>query len=234
MAAPFSKPSMKKPTVALPPRRGRVKAQIFEGIAEIVVSAVSRAGNLLGLVKKDDESAAATTAETAFTSGDSWRRCSEEDEIDITQQNFQFLSITLSTTLADFGSTASSSRRLTAPWEPCPPLPAVGIRITTISCNRPPVSSKHQAQLNREVLLEKPLTGHRVDRSICAWFWEQSLSQPDSFKPADLEKDPEPCVHFNSFELNTRSSSLDLLGFFEKEVMWYTRMSVSSVSEKAL
>ncbi|KAL8245903.1 hypothetical protein R6Q59_007119 [Mikania micrantha] len=26
------------------------------------------------------------------------------------------------------------------------------------------------------------LTGHRVDRSICAWFWEQLLSQPDSFK----------------------------------------------------
>ncbi|KAD4981885.1 hypothetical protein E3N88_18556 [Mikania micrantha] len=70
MAAPFSTPSMKKPTAALPPRRGRVKAQIFDGIAEIVVSAVSRAGNLLGLVKKDDESAAATTAETAFTSGD--------------------------------------------------------------------------------------------------------------------------------------------------------------------
>ncbi|KAJ0699470.1 hypothetical protein HanRHA438_Chr10g0440611 [Helianthus annuus] len=31
-------------------------------------------------------------------------------------------------------------------------------------------------------MLEKQLTGHRVDRSICAWFWEQSISQPDSFK----------------------------------------------------
>ncbi|GJY73858.1 AP-3 complex subunit mu [Tanacetum coccineum] len=31
----------------------------------------------------------------------------------------------------------------------------------------------------REVMLEKQLTGHRVDRSICAWFWEHSISQPD-------------------------------------------------------
>ncbi|KAL8238121.1 hypothetical protein R6Q59_019202 [Mikania micrantha] len=51
-------------------------------------------------------------------------------------------------------------------------------------------------------MLEKQLTGHRVHRSICAWFWEQSLSQPDSFKPTDLEKDPKPCVHFSSFKLN--------------------------------
>ncbi|KAF5206169.1 Ap-3 complex subunit mu [Thalictrum thalictroides] len=28
-----------------------------------------------------------------------------------------------------------------------------------------------------EVMLEKQLTGHRVDRSICSWFWEHSLSQ---------------------------------------------------------
>lgn len=33
-----------------------------------------------------------------------------------------------------------------------------------------------------EVMLEKQLTGHRVDRSICDWFWEQSVSQGDSFK----------------------------------------------------
>ncbi|PSS26636.1 AP-3 complex subunit mu like [Actinidia chinensis var. chinensis] len=33
-----------------------------------------------------------------------------------------------------------------------------------------------------EVMLEKQLTGHRVDRSICAWFWEQVISQGDSFK----------------------------------------------------
>nr|GMD97728.1 AP-3 complex subunit mu [Ipomoea batatas] len=33
-----------------------------------------------------------------------------------------------------------------------------------------------------EVMLEKQLTGHRVDRSICDWFVEQSISQGDSFK----------------------------------------------------
>ncbi|KAI8006783.1 AP-3 complex subunit mu [Camellia lanceoleosa] len=33
-----------------------------------------------------------------------------------------------------------------------------------------------------EVMLEKQLTRHRVDRSICAWFWEQAISQGDSFK----------------------------------------------------
>lgn len=34
----------------------------------------------------------------------------------------------------------------------------------------------------REVILEKQLTGHRVDRSICNWFWDHAISQPDSFK----------------------------------------------------
>ncbi|KAL0384740.1 UNVERIFIED_CONTAM: AP-3 complex subunit mu [Sesamum radiatum] len=33
-----------------------------------------------------------------------------------------------------------------------------------------------------EVMLEKQLTGHRVDRSICAWFWDQILTQGDSLK----------------------------------------------------
>ncbi|XP_077218522.1 clathrin adaptor complexes medium subunit family protein isoform X2 [Tasmannia lanceolata] len=33
-----------------------------------------------------------------------------------------------------------------------------------------------------EVMLEKQLTGHKVDRSICAWFWEHSISQGESFK----------------------------------------------------
>ncbi|KAK3012258.1 hypothetical protein RJ639_012169 [Escallonia herrerae] len=31
-------------------------------------------------------------------------------------------------------------------------------------------------------MLEKQLTGHWVDRQICAWFWEQSIAQGDSFK----------------------------------------------------
>ncbi|KAI7993839.1 hypothetical protein LOK49_LG11G00900 [Camellia lanceoleosa] len=34
----------------------------------------------------------------------------------------------------------------------------------------------------REVMLEKQFTRHRVDRSICAWFWKQAISQGDSFK----------------------------------------------------
>ncbi|GAB4855666.1 AP-3 complex subunit mu [Ancistrocladus abbreviatus] len=33
-----------------------------------------------------------------------------------------------------------------------------------------------------EVMLEKQLTGHRVDRSICDWFWDQAISQGDSSK----------------------------------------------------
>ncbi|KAJ4954962.1 hypothetical protein NE237_011745 [Protea cynaroides] len=33
-----------------------------------------------------------------------------------------------------------------------------------------------------EVMLEKQLTGQKVDRSICAWFWEQAISLGDSFK----------------------------------------------------
>lgn len=35
-----------------------------------------------------------------------------------------------------------------------------------------------------EVMLEKQLTGQRVDRSICVWFWEQAISQGDSSKVA--------------------------------------------------
>ncbi|XP_017413508.1 AP-3 complex subunit mu isoform X3 [Vigna angularis] len=33
-----------------------------------------------------------------------------------------------------------------------------------------------------EVVLEKQLSGHCVDRSICVWFWEQAVSFGDSFK----------------------------------------------------
>ncbi|KAL7583871.1 hypothetical protein Lser_V15G42259 [Lactuca serriola] len=54
MAATFPTPPAKKPTTAFPPRRGRVKAQIFEGVAEAVASAASRAGDFLGFIKKDD------------------------------------------------------------------------------------------------------------------------------------------------------------------------------------
>ncbi|XP_027349730.1 AP-3 complex subunit mu [Abrus precatorius] len=41
-----------------------------------------------------------------------------------------------------------------------------------------------------EVMLEKQLTGHRVDRSICAWFWDQAISQPDSFKQQPVIASP--------------------------------------------
>ncbi|KAI3890601.1 hypothetical protein MKX03_010678 [Papaver bracteatum] len=33
-----------------------------------------------------------------------------------------------------------------------------------------------------EIILEKQLTSHQVDRSICVWFWENVISQGDSFK----------------------------------------------------
>ncbi|XP_058082128.1 AP-3 complex subunit mu isoform X1 [Magnolia sinica] len=33
-----------------------------------------------------------------------------------------------------------------------------------------------------EVMLEKQLTGHQVDRSICAWFWDYVIAQGESFK----------------------------------------------------
>ncbi|XP_052193420.1 AP-3 complex subunit mu [Diospyros lotus] len=41
-----------------------------------------------------------------------------------------------------------------------------------------------------EVMLEKQLTGHRVDRSICAWFWEHAISQADSFKALPVIASP--------------------------------------------
>ncbi|KAL5981601.1 hypothetical protein ACLOJK_015664 [Asimina triloba] len=34
----------------------------------------------------------------------------------------------------------------------------------------------------REVILEKQLTGHQVDRSICAWFWDHVIAQGDPVK----------------------------------------------------
>ncbi|EEF49990.1 AP-3 complex subunit mu [Ricinus communis] len=41
-----------------------------------------------------------------------------------------------------------------------------------------------------EVILEKQLTGHRVDRSICDWFWNQAISQDDSFKQQSVIASP--------------------------------------------
>ncbi|KAL7583335.1 hypothetical protein Lser_V15G42261 [Lactuca serriola] len=58
MAATFPAPPVKKPTAAFPPRRGRVKAQIFEGVAETLASAASRAGDFMGFIKKENEGSA--------------------------------------------------------------------------------------------------------------------------------------------------------------------------------
>ncbi|KAK6139420.1 hypothetical protein DH2020_026827 [Rehmannia glutinosa] len=41
-----------------------------------------------------------------------------------------------------------------------------------------------------EVMLEKQLTGHRVDRSICAWFWDQIITQGDSLKSVPVIASP--------------------------------------------
>lgn len=41
-----------------------------------------------------------------------------------------------------------------------------------------------------EVILEKQLTGHRVDRSICDWFWGHVISQGDSFKSMPVIASP--------------------------------------------
>ncbi|CAJ2631756.1 AP-3 complex subunit mu isoform X2 [Trifolium pratense] len=41
-----------------------------------------------------------------------------------------------------------------------------------------------------EVILEKQLTGHRVDRSICNWFWDHTNSQPNSYKQQPVIASP--------------------------------------------
>ncbi|XP_021690594.2 AP-3 complex subunit mu isoform X2 [Hevea brasiliensis] len=41
-----------------------------------------------------------------------------------------------------------------------------------------------------EIILEKQLTWHRVDRSICDWFWNQVISQGDSFKQQPVIASP--------------------------------------------
>ncbi|KAK1437059.1 hypothetical protein QVD17_02844 [Tagetes erecta] len=57
MTAPFSTPLTKKPTTACPPRRGKIKAQIFKEIAKSLASVASKAGDILGVVKKDNDRA---------------------------------------------------------------------------------------------------------------------------------------------------------------------------------
>ncbi|KAF6156616.1 hypothetical protein GIB67_014595 [Kingdonia uniflora] len=41
-----------------------------------------------------------------------------------------------------------------------------------------------------EVMLEKQLSGHQVDRSICGWFWQHVLSQGDSSKSLPVIASP--------------------------------------------
>ncbi|KAM7527868.1 hypothetical protein LguiB_031278 [Lonicera macranthoides] len=36
-----------------PPKRGKIKAQIFESIGETIITAASKAGEALGLIKKE-------------------------------------------------------------------------------------------------------------------------------------------------------------------------------------
>ncbi|KAL4570957.1 hypothetical protein LXL04_017706 [Taraxacum kok-saghyz] len=49
-------PSSSTPiTKSYTPKRGRIKAQIFEGIVESVVAAATTTGNFLGWVKKEGD-----------------------------------------------------------------------------------------------------------------------------------------------------------------------------------
>ncbi|ERN03284.1 AP-3 complex subunit mu [Amborella trichopoda] len=41
-----------------------------------------------------------------------------------------------------------------------------------------------------EVMLEKQWTGHQVDRSICAWFWEHALSYGEPYKVPSVVASP--------------------------------------------
>lgn len=47
-------------------------------------------------------------------------------------------------------------------------------------------------------MLEKQLSGHRVDRAICAWFWEQAIAQGDSFKVLDIAMNIHLLIYFCS------------------------------------
>ncbi|KAL8225175.1 hypothetical protein R6Q57_017732 [Mikania cordata] len=61
MAAPFTTPPVKKSNTGFQPRKGKIKAQIFGGIAESVASAASRARDFFGLVKNDDNTSSPAT-----------------------------------------------------------------------------------------------------------------------------------------------------------------------------
>lgn len=70
------------------------------------------------------------------------------------------------------------------------------------------VLSLHEAVRN-QILFHCLFRNLKVQISESLFWWLQ---------PTDSEKDPESPTHINAFELIGMSSSLDLSGFFEKEV----------------
>ncbi|KAG2673667.1 hypothetical protein I3843_13G090100 [Carya illinoinensis] len=63
MANVTSNTEQKKST-SFPPRRGQVKAQIFESLAKKVVSAVSKVGEALGMNRGNDGNGGASASST--------------------------------------------------------------------------------------------------------------------------------------------------------------------------
>lgn len=82
-------------------------------------------------------------------------------------------------------------------------------------------------------MLEKQLTGHRVDRSICDWFWNQAISQGDSFKvPKWLFR--YILVHFGTFEILGLISNLLIIPTYLLRCEFYILFDVSFNSNNRL
>lgn len=65
----FTPPRNQTPN--LPPKRGKIKAQIFESIGETIATAASKAGEALGFIKKEEGgggSVSATSTPPAYNS----------------------------------------------------------------------------------------------------------------------------------------------------------------------
>ena len=69
---------------------------------------------------------------------------------------------------------------------------------------------------HREVMLEKQLTGHRVDRSICAWFWDQA----DSFKVLLFP-------HLKSFNLFSLLIQLCVCVWLDSHFQWLLHQRIT-------
>lgn len=63
MASASTNPE-KKRNASLPPKRGQIKAQIFESLVETVVSAVSRVGEALGRIRGEGSSSSGGSSVT--------------------------------------------------------------------------------------------------------------------------------------------------------------------------